>query len=154
MPSVANPDASSASSGAHEMRPRLGFSPTSPQQEAGMRIEPPPSLAWAMPTIPAATAAALPPEEPPGVRSRFQGLWAAPKRSGSVTGRMPSSGQLVLPTTIAPAARRRRTTAESCVGIQSSSAAMPTVVRTPSVIEPRSLISTGTPASGRSSPEP
>lgn len=26
------------------MRPRLTFSPTSPQQEAGMRTEPPPSL--------------------------------------------------------------------------------------------------------------
>ena len=34
-----------------------------------MRIEPPPSLAWAIGTMPAATAAALPPDEPPGVRS-------------------------------------------------------------------------------------
>ena len=42
-------------------RPRLGLSPTSPQQAAGMRIEPPPSLPWATGTIPAATAAAEPP---------------------------------------------------------------------------------------------
>ena len=43
-----------------------------------MRIEPPPSLPWATGTRPAATAAADPPEEPPGVRSRFHGLLVAP----------------------------------------------------------------------------
>ena len=31
-----------------------------------MRIEPPPSLPWASGTMPAATAAAAPPDEPPG----------------------------------------------------------------------------------------
>ena len=31
---------------AYETRARLGFKPTSPQFAAGMRIEPPPSLAW------------------------------------------------------------------------------------------------------------
>ena len=61
-------------SGPRETRPRLGLSPTSPQQAAGMRIEPPPSLPCASGTIPAATAAAEPPEEPPGVRSRSHGL--------------------------------------------------------------------------------
>ena len=48
------------------MAPRVGFSPTRPQQAAGTRIEPPASVAWAIATIPAATAAAAPPEEPPG----------------------------------------------------------------------------------------
>ena len=86
-----------------------------------MRIEPPPSLPCAIATMPAATPAALPPEEPPGVRDVSQGLRAGPKRSGSLTGRMPISGRLVLPTTIAPAARRRRTVALSSSGIQSSS---------------------------------
>ena len=51
-------------------RPRLGLRPTRPQQAAGMRIEPPPSLPCATGTMPAATAAAEPPEEPPGVRVR------------------------------------------------------------------------------------
>ena len=41
-----------------------------PQHDAGMRIDPPPSLAWAAGTIPPATAADAPPEEPPGVRVR------------------------------------------------------------------------------------
>jgi len=43
----------------------VGFIPNRPQQEAGIRIEPPPSLALAIGTIPAATAAEAPPEEPP-----------------------------------------------------------------------------------------
>ena len=33
--------------------------------DAGIRIDPPPSLAWPAGTIPAATAAAVPPEDPP-----------------------------------------------------------------------------------------
>ncbi len=65
-------------SGPSETRCRVGFSPTRPQLEAGMRIEPPPSLAWAIGTIPAATAAAEPPLEPPGERSVFQGLRLGP----------------------------------------------------------------------------
>ena len=48
--------------------PRPGFSPTRPQAAAGMRTEPPPSLPGAKGTSPAATAAALPPEEPPELR--------------------------------------------------------------------------------------
>jgi hypothetical protein len=92
------------------MRPRLGFSPTSPQQAAGMRIEPPPSLPCAIGTMPAATAAPEPPDEPPGVRSRSQGLRVGPNRRGSVTGMIPSSGELVLPTITKPASLIRRTT--------------------------------------------
>ena len=43
-----------------------------------MRIEPPPSPAEAIGTRPAATAAPLPPLEPPGVRCGFQGLRVTP----------------------------------------------------------------------------
>ena len=39
--------------------------PTSPQNPAGIRIEPPPSLPLARLTRPPATAVALPPDEPP-----------------------------------------------------------------------------------------
>jgi hypothetical protein len=70
-----------------------------------MRMEPPPSLAWAAGTIPAATAAAEPPLEPPVVLPRSQGFRLAPKRRGSVVGRMPNSGVLVLPSTTSPARR-------------------------------------------------
>src|SRR5213592_3629900 len=65
---------------------------------------------------------------------------------------MPSSGALVFPTTIAPAARSFRTVALSCGGTQSPIAAIPMVVRMPAVQAMRSLIAIGTPASGRSSP--
>ena len=68
-------------SGPSDTRPRAGLSPTSPQQAAGIRIEPPPSLPCAIGTIPAATAAAEPPLEPPGrAVERPTGCWSA--RSG------------------------------------------------------------------------
>jgi hypothetical protein len=77
-----------------------------------MRVEPPPSLPCAIGTSPAATAAPDPPLDPPGVRSVFHGLRLAPWR-GSLTGRIPYSGRLVVPTTTNPASRSRRTTCAS-----------------------------------------
>ncbi len=69
-----------------------------------MRMEPPPSLACATGTMPEATAAADPPDEPPVEWSVFHGLRVAPKRFGSVVGRMPSSGVFVFPQITKPAA--------------------------------------------------
>ena len=69
-----------------------------------MRIEPAPSAATAAGTRPAATAAAEPPLEPPGVRSVSHGLRVTPQVIDSVNGHSPSSGIVVLPITIAPAA--------------------------------------------------
>ncbi len=83
--------------------PWLGFRPTSPQHEAGMRMEPPPSLACANGTMPLATAAAAPPLDPPGERLVSHGLWVAPQASGSVVGTLPSSGLLVRPAITKPA---------------------------------------------------
>ncbi len=91
-------------SGALVCRARVGFRPTSPHALAGMRMDPPPSPAWAIGTSPAATAAADPPLDPPGERSRSHGLWVAPRVTGSVVGCRPSSGQLVRPTTTSPEA--------------------------------------------------
>jgi hypothetical protein len=109
------------------MRPRVGLRPTSPVQAAGMRIDPPPSLPCASGTMPPATAAAAPPLEPPGVRSVSQGLRAGPKRRGSDTGRMPSSGMFVLPTITKPASRIRRVTYESCCATKSPNMSDPIV---------------------------
>src|SRR5262245_51801207 len=64
----------SPSPGPNELRPRLGLRPTRPHMLAGPRMEPPPSLACAAGTSPAATAAAAPPLEPPALCSRFHGL--------------------------------------------------------------------------------
>ena len=97
------------------MRSRVGLRPTSPQFDAGIRIEPAPSDAVAAAHSPAATAAALPPLDPPGLRSVFHGLRVIPKAGPSVSPMIASSGVFVLPMTIAPAARRRRTSSLSWV---------------------------------------
>src|SRR5205807_10273914 len=89
-------------SGPTETRPRAGFSPTRPQQAAGIRVEPPPSFPCAIGTIPAATAAADPPLDPPGVRSSDHGFRVGPTRRDSVVGRIPISGSAVLPTITNP----------------------------------------------------
>ena len=44
----------------------MGFTPTTPQNEAGCLIDPPVSEPSAILHKPSATAAAEPPEEPPG----------------------------------------------------------------------------------------
>ncbi len=141
----------SPASGASEMRPREGFRPTRPQQAAGIRSEPPPSLPCASGTMPAATAAADPPDEPPGVRSRSHGLRAGPQRRGSVTGRIPHSGSVVVPTMTKPASRSRRTTLWSCGATKSAMRSAQRVRRRPSTGR-LFLIAIGTPANGRSSP--
>jgi hypothetical protein len=48
-------------------RPYVGLRPTIPQKEAGPRIDPPVQEPMEPKTIPAATEAAEPLEEPPGV---------------------------------------------------------------------------------------
>ena len=70
--------------GAPEIRPRVGFSPTMPQQLAGIRIEPPPSEPCATGTSPADTADAAPPLDPPAIRVVSHGVTAGGAPSGSV----------------------------------------------------------------------
>ena len=61
-----------------ETRPQVVLSPKSPQAWAGQRIEPPRSEPVSKAVIPVATAAAAPPEEPPGERARSHGLLVTP----------------------------------------------------------------------------
>src|SRR5262249_19528942 len=58
----------SPKSGPSAVRARVGLRPTIPHMLAGNRIEPPMSLPCATGARPAATAAAEPPLEPPGLR--------------------------------------------------------------------------------------
>src|SRR5262249_23759961 len=116
---VSGPDVdrpSKAPKGAVETRPRDGFSPKRPQHDAGIRIDPPPSVACAAGTSPAASAAAARPDEPPGVSSGFQGLRVTPFSSDSVNATVPNSGVLLFPTMTNPASRMRLTTALSKSG--------------------------------------
>ena len=69
-----------------------------------MRIEPPPSLAWANGVTPAATSAAEPPDEPPVERVRSHGLRVAPLSRLSVVGVIPNSGIVDFPSGVAPSA--------------------------------------------------
>src|SRR6267378_4144739 len=79
------------------MTPLLCFSPTTPLAAAGMRVEPPPSVAMPIGPMPAATATAAPPLEPPLVRSAFQALRVWPNSGASVSALWPNSGDGVLP---------------------------------------------------------
>ena len=90
-----------------------------------MRIEPPPSEPCASVPMPAASAAAAPPLDPPGVRVSSYGLRVAPNRRFSVVGRAPISGVFVLPISTAPARRRRATQAASEPGMLPANASEP-----------------------------
>ena len=100
-------------SGQVEIRPRCGLMPTRWVHAAGIRTLPAPSEPMAAVTRPAATAAALPPDEPPGVWLRDHGFRVCPKAGPLVNGHWPNSQVLVLPTITAPAARSLRTTSAS-----------------------------------------
>ena len=76
---------------------------------AGIRIEPPPSLPVAMGTRPPATAAAEPPDDPPGVRDGSQGFRVVPCSAVEVQLIPPNSLAVVCAASTAPAARSRAT---------------------------------------------
>ena len=99
-------------------------------------------------TIPAATAAAEPPDEPPGVREGFHGLRVVPLASVIVHGQIISSGTFVIPSGIAPAARSRRT-ASASAGWVGPKLREPRVVDCP-LSGKSSLTAIGTPASNPS----
>ena len=79
--------------------------PTTPQKAAGWRMEPPVSLPREKGASRAATQAALPPEEPPGTRSRPRGLCVTWNALFSVVEPMANSSRFVLPSSTQPALR-------------------------------------------------
>ena len=131
--------------------PKLGFKPNAPVKLAGMRIDPPPSLAVTRGRTSPASAAAEPPLEPPGVRAGSQGDRVTPKRRFLVTAMCPNSGVFVLPTTMAPAPLRRSTWIESSVATRSRKRRDPCEVTSPAASS-RSLTPRGTPSRGRARP--
>ena len=64
--------------GSRPITPFVGLKPASPQNAAGIRMEPPPSVAVAMAAMPAARAAAEPPLDPPGDHSVPHGFVVVP----------------------------------------------------------------------------
>ena len=87
--------------------------PATPHSDAGWRIEPPVSVPKLPAHSDAATAAAEPPEDPPGTRSRSQGLRTGLKALFSFDEPMANSSMLSLPRAMAPAAARRAETVDS-----------------------------------------
>jgi len=138
--------------GRRPINPAVGFRPARPQNAAGVRIEPPPSVPVASGTRPAASAAPDPPDEPPGDHSSPHGFRVGPKTSLSVHPWNANSGMFVLPRTIAPAA-----TIRSTVISLRSAAGRSSIVREPKFVtlpttSVVSLTRSGRPASGPSAP--
>src|SRR5690606_2733612 len=106
-------------------RLRLGLRPTTPQNAAGTRVDPPPSPESAAGTRPAATAAADPPLDPPGENSGFHGLRVIPKRSLSQEVVIASSGIAVRPSCTNPAFKAAVTRRSVVVAGVSSMASEP-----------------------------
>ncbi len=106
-------DGASGMAPSSETRPKVGFRPVTPQNDAGMRTEPPVSEPIAAGTIRAATAAAEPPLDPPVSRPTSHGFRVGPHADTAFVPPAASSCWFVFPTMTAPADRRRRTTAES-----------------------------------------
>ena len=118
-----------------------------PQNAAGMRTLPAPSVPTEMGPMPAATALAVPPDEPPEVLLGFQGFRVIPVSGELVSPLQPNSGVVVLPISTAPASRSRAaagaSTSHGCCG---STVRLPRKVGIPRV-RIRSLIEAGTPSS-------
>ena len=77
--------------------------PVMPVKLAGWRIEPPVSVPVAAGNSRAATAAAEPPDEPPGTRLMSHGLRAVPNAEFSLPDPIANSSQLSLPSVTMPA---------------------------------------------------
>ena len=131
--------------------PYVGFRPETPQNAAGMRIEPPVSVPSASAAWPSASATAEPPLLPPATRSGSCGFRHGGKCGFTLVMPHANSCVSVLPTTIAPAARAFATTTASAVGTCPEKMLEPYVVRTPAVSN-RSLTASVSPSSGRAVP--
>ena len=118
-----------------------------PVKAAGWRIEPPVSDPKEPRAEPTATAAAEPPDDPPGTVVVSHGFNVGPYAEFSVDEPIANSSMLVLPTITAPALRRRMTAVPSYGGRHPARICDEQVVSTPRV-HMLSLSATGIPVSG------
>src|ERR1700722_961292 len=95
--------------------------------------------------MPAATAAAEPPDDPPGTREESHGLCTGPKKLFSFDEPIANSSMFVLPMETAPDAASFSTTAASYGGTKCSSMRDAHVVRMP-LVQKISLCANGMPA--------
>src|SRR5580693_8029408 len=133
-------------------RPQVVFRPTTPQQAAGIRTEPPVSVPRPTSAPPVATATAEPLDEPPGRRRGSSGFGGVPDHAFVPAADQHSSARLVLPTILVPERRAAATTAASLAAGFACSAItwQPTVVGRPST-SMQSLTASRGPSPGASS---
>ncbi len=122
-----------------------------PHRAAGMRVDPPVSVPRPAGAMRAAIAAAVPPDEPPGMRVWSYGFFTAPANDARLVLVMPkaSSCRLVLPSTMAPASISFCRLGAFAAGRTLRKAAVPPVVGSSRVLM-LSLTTIGSPASGGS----
>src|SRR5688572_22134713 len=130
--------------------PIPGLSPTRLHSADGHRMEPSVSVPAATAHRLAATAAPEPELDPHGLRPRAYGFRHWPPRalqpgSERVDRKFAHSERLLLPSSTAPAARRRATTVASFAGFAPTSASEPAVVAILSAVSMLSLIRIGMP---------
>ena len=114
-----------------------------------MRALPPSSTPREMSTSPAATAAPLPPEDPPAERVGSWGFLGMPNSLVSLVPPMAKASMLSLPTISAPASSRRSATVASTLGTKPGRSSEALVMGTPAS-RMLSLRPTVLPASGPS----
>src|ERR1700676_2224920 len=102
-----------------------------PHQLDGVRIDPPWSPPSAIGTSPAATSAALPPDEPPALCAGLCGLRITPLAQVWLAPEKHKSSQAALPAMVPPASKIRVTTVASSSGTYPSSSAEPFIIGTP-----------------------
>src|SRR6266849_4986771 len=107
--------------------------PVMPHNAAGWRMEPPVSVPVAAGDSRAATAAAEPPELPPGTAFTSQGFFTGPKYEVSLEEPIANSSILVLPSNTAPASLNLRIVVASYGETKFASILEPQVVGNPSV---------------------
>src|SRR5437667_3104438 len=90
----------------------VGLRPATPQSAAGLRTEPLVSEPMPTRTMPAATAAAVPLDDPPGERVTSQGLSTGGRGKSHDGAAKENSWQASLPTMTAPHSPSRWATAE------------------------------------------
>ncbi len=88
-----------------ETVPYVGFSPVTPQCDAGFRIEPPVSEPSVKSARSAAIAAAGPEDEPPVISSGFVGFFVGPNAEVSPDAPHANSSMFRIPNRIASSAR-------------------------------------------------
>src|SRR5260370_21485529 len=84
-----NPAQPSPLSGPIGLRARVGFNPNTPEAEAGIRMEPPPSLACATGSMRAATPPPAPPDGAPDECARLHAFRVRPNIRASGRGIRP-----------------------------------------------------------------